>query len=86
MFGEDVIGGFEVGDGAGEFDEAIVGAGREVHGGDSLLQKYFRSAVEWAGFADEGGSHFGIGEYALSGEPFVLYGAGFLDAFSDSEA
>ena len=77
---------FEVGDGAGEFDEAVVGAGGEVHGGDSLLQEYFRSAVERANFADEGGSHFGIGEYALPSESIVLYSAGFLDAFSDGEA
>ena len=86
MFGEDVVGSFEVGDGAGEFDEAVVGAGGEVHGGDGLLQEYFRSAVERANLADEGGAHFGIGEYALSNESFALYGAGFLDTFSDSEA
>lgn len=81
-----MVGGFEVGDGAGEFDEAVVGAGGEVHGGDGLFQECFRGAVERADFADEGGSHFGIGEYALPSESIVLYGTGFLDALSDSEA
>ena len=85
VFGKDVVGGFEVGDGAGELDEAVVGAGGEVHGGNGLLQEHFRGAVERADFADEGGSHFGIGEYALSFEAFVLYGTGFLDSLSDSE-
>ena len=41
VFGENMVGGFEVGDGAGELDEAIVGAGGEVHGGNGLLQECF---------------------------------------------
>lgn len=86
VFGEDMVGGFEVGDGSGELDEAVVGAGGEAHGGNSLLQETLGGAVEWAGFSNESGSHFGIGEYAFLSESFALYSTGFFNAFSDSEA
>ncbi len=83
--GGDVVSALEVGDGAGEFDEAIVGAGGETHGRDGLPQKVFAGLVEGAELAEEGAIHLGIGENTLSFKTFPLDIAGALDAGADVE-
>lgn len=86
VFGEDVVSLFEVGDGAGEFDEAVVGAGGEAHRGDSLAQEVFAGLVEGAELAEERGVHFGIGKDVFPGKTRALNSASTLDARADVEA
>ena len=77
---------FEVGDGAGEFDEAVVSTGGEAHGGNGLAQEVFAGLVEGAYFTKEGAIHLGIGENSFPFETFPLNVAGALDASTDIQA
>lgn len=86
VFGEDVVSLFEVGDGAGEFDEAVVGAGGEAHGGNGVAQEVFAGLVEGTELAEERGIHFGIGKDVFSRKTRALNGAGTFDARADIEA
>ena len=81
-FGE-VLGGdgggfIEVGDGAGNFEDAVVGAGGEAHASDGHFEGALAGIVESADFADIAGGHAGVVESAGA-----LYGAGLLDAGAD---
>lgn len=86
MGGGDVVSTLEVGDGAGEFDEAVVGAGGETHGGDGLTKQVFAGLIEGAELAEEGAIHLGIGENSFSFEASPLDLAGALDASADVQA
>lgn len=77
---------FEVGDGAGEFDEAVVSTGGEAHRGNGLAQEVFAGLVEGAYFTEEGAIHLGIGENSFPFEAFSLNIAGAFDAGADVEA
>src|ERR1017187_9097692 len=81
-FGE-VLGGdgggfIEVGDGAGNFEDAVVGPGGEAHASDGDFAVALAGIVESADFADIAGGHAGVVESAGA-----LYGAGLLDAGAD---
>jgi hypothetical protein len=64
VFGGDVGGLGEVGDGAGDFEDAVMGAGGEAHAADGQLQGAFAGVVEGADFADLAGRDFGVDEAA----------------------
>lgn len=86
VFGEDMVSLFEVGDGAGEFDEAVVGAGGEAHGGNGVAQEVFAGLVEGAELAEERGIHFGISEDVFPRKTRTLNDTGTFDARADIEA
>ena len=67
-FGE-VLGGdggglVEVGDGAGDFEDAVVGAGGEAHAADGHFEGALAGVVEGADAADIAGGHAGVVEAA----------------------
>ena len=54
----------EVGDGAGDLEDAGVGAGREAETVGAKFQKFLAGLVEGAEFADVAGGHAGVGDRA----------------------
>jgi len=70
-----VFSGFEVGDGAGDFEDAVVGAGAEA----LLLHGFFEDALGVAGElaveADLLGAHLGVGVDGLGGGTGGAFGA-----------
>jgi hypothetical protein len=75
VLGSDGGGLIEVGDGAGDFEDAVVGAGGEAHAADGHFEGALAGIVESADFADVAGGHAGVVESAGA-----LYGAGLFDA------
>src|ERR1035438_7382189 len=72
-------GGFvEIGDGAGDFEDAVMGAGGEAHTADGHFEGALAGIVESADFADIAGWHAGVVESAGA-----LYGAGLFHAGAD---
>ena len=51
---------FEVGDGAGNFQDAVVGAGAHVHLGDDLAQLLHAFGVGFGVFVQQGCCHLGV--------------------------
>ena len=60
--GADVFFAGEVGEGAGDFEDAVVGAGGEVEGFHRLFEKVGGVFVELAMGAHLAGGHGGVGE------------------------
>lgn len=82
--GADVFFAGEVGEGAGDFEDAVVGAGGEVEGFHGLLKEVGGVFVELAVGADLARGHGGVGEEAGGAfEAFGLDGACGDDAFAD---
>ena len=61
MGGGDAFGTGEVGDGAGDLEDAVIGAGREVELLHCLLQQIAEGGVERTMVADQGMRHPGVG-------------------------
>jgi hypothetical protein len=78
VLGGDVGGMIEVGDGAGDFEDAVVGAGGEAHAADGHFEGAFAGIIEGADAADIAGGHAGVVEAAG-----VLHGAGLFDTGAD---
>ena len=84
VFGGEVFGAGEVGDGAGDFEDAIVGAGAEVEIGHRELQKFERRVVENAVGFEFPAAHAGVaGDLRFLLETFLLTLARGDDAFAD---
>ena len=54
-------GSVEVGDGAGNFEDAIVSAGGEAETRDGVFEKFFAFGGNGAVFANEPRGHLGVG-------------------------
>ena len=82
--GEDFGGGVEVGDGAGYFEDAVVGAGRHVEAGHGAF-KYLHGFGDRTGVGgDEAWRHLCVAVYGgLVGKAVCLDIAGFIDAGTD---
>jgi hypothetical protein len=78
VFGSDGGGFIQVGDGAGDFENAVVGAGGEAHPTDRHFERALAGIVECADLADIAGRHAGVVESARA-----LYGAGLFHAGAD---
>ena len=74
------VGGDEVGDGAGEFDDAVVGAGGEVHLAGGGAHQLLARRVERAVLAHLARAHVRVRELARAGEAGALPRAGRFDA------
>ena len=82
--GEDVGGGVEVGDGAGDAEDAVVGAGRHVVAVHSGAQEAHGGVVEAAMLAQHLAGHLGVAVYArVVAEAVGLDGACGDDALAD---
>ena len=84
---EDVGAGFEVGDGAGDFEDAVVGAGGHVHALHSVAKFFKAGSVGFGVFVQQGRGHLGVAVDAR----FVLEAAflqhpGGDDALADGGA
>jgi hypothetical protein len=79
------FGGFEVGDGAGDFQDAVVGAGAEALLGHGAFEQAFAIGGERAGDADVAGGHLGVAVqlFFRRGEAFELFLAGANDAVAN---
>ena len=60
MVVEDIGGAFEVGDGAGDFEDAVVGAGAHVHAFHGVFQFFQAVGVGLGVFVEQGWGHLGI--------------------------
>jgi hypothetical protein len=86
---EEVVGGDgimpgEVGEGAGDFEDAVVGAGREVHLVHGVFQEFARGFVEGGMGFHDAGRHGGVAaDVWFAGETGRLHGAGGFDAGAD---
>ena len=79
VLGADVVGSVDVGDGAGEAEDFVVGAGGEaklVHG---LAEESFASFIKRTVAADGAGSHAGVGGGGVGAETLSLAGSGTED-------
>ena len=86
MGGVDLLLAGEVGDGAGEFEDAVVGAGAEVHLTDGGLHQVFAVLIDLAVALDLGGTHVAVDDdmgFVLPGEAVLLTGACLFDAAAD---
>jgi hypothetical protein len=82
MFGLDRVGAFEVGAGAGHFQDAVVGAGAEAPAGSWRVLAAFAIDRGRAGGTDVAGGHLGV-FFAGRGEAFELLLAGANDAVAN---
>ncbi len=83
MVGGDIFAFGEVGDGAGQFQDAVVGSRREVqllHGG---LQEPLAGGVGFAEVAHFGGAHLGVAGHLGSSETLELAFSRSLHACAD---
>ncbi len=80
MGGGDFVGGGEVGDGAGEFDDAVMGAGGEVHLTGGGAHQLLARRVERAVLAYLAGAHVGVRDARRARKAGALAGAGRFDA------
>ena len=84
---EDVGGAFEVGDGAGDFEDAIVGAGAHVHAFHGVLQLLQTGGVGLGVFVEQGRRHLGVAvDAGLVLEAAFLQHSGGDDALADGSA
>ena len=80
----DLDAGFEVGDGAGYFQDAVVGAGAHVHLGDGFAQLFHAFGVGFGVFVQQCGCHLGVAVHAwVVLEAQALDGARFDDSLPD---
>ncbi len=87
VVGEDVFGFGEVGDGAGDFEDAVVGPGAEVELGHGHFHHAFGGFIEGAMALEELGGHTGVAaNLAVFGEAFALDGARFHHPLADGGA
>ena len=78
---------FEVGDGAGYFQDAVVGSRAHVHLGDGLAEFFHSFGVGLGVFVQQGGCHLGVAMHAwVILEAQALDGSRFDDSFTDSRA
>ena len=80
MRGLDFVGAGEVGDGAGDLEDAVVGARGKRKPFHRLLQQVAEGRIERAVFAEVGLRHAGIAGNLRAGKARVLAVAGGLDA------
>lgn len=84
VVGVDVLDAGEVGNGAGDFQDAVVGAGAQVVLGHGVLEQGGGGIVHGAVGLEFAGSHAGVaGDFGFGGEPGVLEGPGGDDALAD---
>ena len=83
VFGFEVGGVFEVGDGAGDFQNAVVGAGAQALLGHCTFEQALAIGRQFAERADVAGGHLGVAVkfFAGSRETPQLLLAGADDAF-----
>lgn len=80
----DVGGAVEVGDGAGHFQNTVVGAGGEVEGAHGGAEALGAGGVEGGVLLEEGGGHLGVAvDAGMGGEALLLDVAGAEDALAD---
>ena len=84
---EDVGAGFEVGDGAGDFEDAVVGAGAHVHAFHGVAKFLQASGVGLGVFVQEGRGHLGVAvDAGFVLEAALLQHPGGNDALADGGA
>ena len=84
VLGEDRFGASEIGDGAGDFEDAVVGAGAEVQFRHGHFHHPFRGFFELAMALDELRGHAGVAtRLPVFGEACALHFAGFFHALAD---
>src|SRR5436305_678810 len=81
--GADLVRGGEVGDGAGEFDDAVMGAGGEVHLAGGGAHQLLARRVQWAVLAYLARPHVRVRDARCLGEAGALPHTGGLDARPD---
>ncbi len=81
--GVDPLFSCQIGDGASQFEYAIVSAGRETQSVKGLFQQIPGLRIQWAMVANQGGGHYGIVEDPSSLVTFCLDGMGTGDPFPD---
>src|SRR5512146_2714032 len=79
----DLLGGFEVGEGAGDAEDAVVGAGGELEVLDGEAEQVLGGLVELAEVLGVAGGHIGIAAGARAEEALGLAAAGLFDAGAD---
>ena len=80
----EVIGAAEVSEGAGDFENAVVGAGAEVHLAHRMLELRGGCSVQGAVLFDEARRHGAVGVNArMLGETLALHASRCFDAFAD---
>lgn len=72
VVGSDVFAGFEIGNGSGDFDDPVVGAGGKAELPDGLVQERLAGIVDPAEFFQVFGLHLGIRVNTLAGKPLEL--------------
>jgi len=84
---EDVGAGFEVGNGAGDFEDAVVGAGRHVHALHGVFQLLEAGGVGLGVFVQQGRGHLGVAvDAGFVLEAALLQHPGGNDALADGGA
>ena len=87
MVVEDVGAGFEVGDGAGDFEDAVVGAGGHVHALHGVAKLFQAGGVRLGVFVEQGGGHLGVAvDAGFVLEAALLQHPGGDDALADGGA
>ena len=87
MVVEDVGGAFEVGDGAGDFEDAVVGAGRHVHALHGVAKFLQAGGVGFSVFVQQGRGHLCVAvDAGFVLETELLQGAGSDDALANGGA
>lgn len=79
----DLLAAFQVGDGAGHLEDAVVGAGRETEAVGYHLQHPVAVGVQFAEFLDEARRHLGIAMDFGAAVALLLNMAGALDPPGD---
>ena len=80
----DALAAGEVGDGAGDLDDALVGTGGEVEVGHGALKHLVAGSIQLSVLVQEGGIHLGVAVDALDTlVPFLLYLPCLDDPFTD---
>ena len=75
---------FEVGDGAGDFQDAVVGPRAHVHLCDGFAEFFHSFGIGFGVFVQQGGGHLGIAVHAwVVLEAQALDGARFDNALAD---
>ena len=84
MVVEDVGGAFEVGDGAGDFEDAVVGPCAHVHAFHGVAKLLQAGGVGLGVFVEQGWGHLGVAVYAgFVLEAALLEHPGGDDALAD---
>ena len=81
---EDVGGAFEVGDGAGDFEDAVVGSRAHVHAFHGVAKLFQAGGVGLGVFVEQGWGHLGVAvDAGLVLEAALLQHPGGNDALAD---